>query len=276
MYYFSKVGLGGNLRQIYSGYLARNFTVENGLPVNSIWDIEQDEKGYMYFATLSGLVRFDGYTFVTFNSSNTPGIFSERFVSMSVHPNNDLWLITEAGFVTRYRSGIFKTYTPEDGVSREPGLLTISNDGIIWKFSEEEINYYDEASDRFVPIKVDSPLGRIRGFDAISKDEFYVSDFENIYRWYKGTLEVLLKWDDIPFDPNAANGLRYVGNNNLWLLQKNGVLQWDTKTKEITAIHQDKSDKLNSFQVYKNEDRTIFSTINGFSEFDEISKKYMN
>ncbi len=37
-----------------------HLTKEDGLPSNTIYDIVQDEKGYMWFGTSNGLVRFDG------------------------------------------------------------------------------------------------------------------------------------------------------------------------------------------------------------------------
>ena len=40
----------------------------NGLPSNSVYDIFQDSKGFMWFATGKGLCRYDGSVFKTFTS----------------------------------------------------------------------------------------------------------------------------------------------------------------------------------------------------------------
>ena len=37
-----------------------NYTVKNGLPSNVVYDIEQDQQGYLWFGTQAGAVRFDG------------------------------------------------------------------------------------------------------------------------------------------------------------------------------------------------------------------------
>lgn len=42
----------------------------NGLPSNSVYDIFQDSKGFMWFATGKGLCRYDGSVFKTFTSDN--------------------------------------------------------------------------------------------------------------------------------------------------------------------------------------------------------------
>lgn len=46
-------------RQPYS----RQFTVEEGLPSNEVYDVTQDENGYLWFCTDHGLVRYDGFNF---------------------------------------------------------------------------------------------------------------------------------------------------------------------------------------------------------------------
>ena len=51
---------------IYSQqYPITHYTKERGLPGNQVWCIYQDSKGYMWFATSVGLIKYNGkeYTF---------------------------------------------------------------------------------------------------------------------------------------------------------------------------------------------------------------------
>lgn len=43
-----------------------HYTVEDGLPSNTVYDVIQDDRGYMWFGTDAGLSRFDGYEFTNF------------------------------------------------------------------------------------------------------------------------------------------------------------------------------------------------------------------
>jgi signal transduction histidine kinase/DNA-binding response OmpR family regulator/ligand-binding sensor domain-containing protein len=43
-----------------------HYGVEDGLPQNSIMDMMQDDKGFMWFSTWNGLCKFDGYNFYTY------------------------------------------------------------------------------------------------------------------------------------------------------------------------------------------------------------------
>lgn len=44
-------------------YVFKNYTVNDGLINNSIFSINQDKEGFIYFATDAGVSRFDGYVF---------------------------------------------------------------------------------------------------------------------------------------------------------------------------------------------------------------------
>ena len=46
-----------------SHYPYVNYTIKDGLPSNEVYDVIQDKRGYMWFATDNGLCRFDGYSF---------------------------------------------------------------------------------------------------------------------------------------------------------------------------------------------------------------------
>ena len=55
-----------------------NYSIKNGLPSNHIYTIRQDAKGFMWFLTDKGMVRFNGKEFKTFTTKN--GL-----------PKNDIW-----------------------------------------------------------------------------------------------------------------------------------------------------------------------------------------
>lgn len=45
----------------------RQYTVEDGLPSSEVYQVKQDSKGYIWFATGNGVSRFDGYRFENFS-----------------------------------------------------------------------------------------------------------------------------------------------------------------------------------------------------------------
>lgn len=43
--------------------LFRNYDVQNGLSSNTVWNVLQDDQGFIWLGTKNGLNRFDGYCF---------------------------------------------------------------------------------------------------------------------------------------------------------------------------------------------------------------------
>lgn len=84
-----------------------SWTTDDGLPQNTIHSIVQTPDGYLWLATLDGLVRYDGVRFQIFNKNNTRGVESNRFRQIAVDRDGALWVGTEEGGVTRYHNGEF-------------------------------------------------------------------------------------------------------------------------------------------------------------------------
>jgi hypothetical protein len=56
-----------------SNYVYTNYTIENGLPSNECYEVLQDSRGYMWFATDRGVARFDGYNFKVYQKEEGLG-----------------------------------------------------------------------------------------------------------------------------------------------------------------------------------------------------------
>ena len=100
-------------------YRFDHWTADNGLPQNSVREIVQTREGYLWFTTFDGLVRFDGVRFTVFNKSNSPGLATNRFVSLFEDRNGHLWAGLETGEVVRRHQGRFTTYTQAQGLPND-------------------------------------------------------------------------------------------------------------------------------------------------------------
>jgi len=74
--------------------------VNNGLSHNWVTCITKDSKGFMWFGTLSGLNKYDGYKFKVFKHSinDTTSLNDDFIVSIAEGPGNKLWIETRNGF----------------------------------------------------------------------------------------------------------------------------------------------------------------------------------
>ncbi|MBV8867485.1 MAG: hypothetical protein JO210_18955, partial [Acidobacteriaceae bacterium] len=73
----------------------------SGLPQNTVHGFLQSRDGYLWLATEGGLVRFDGYQFVVFDSRNTPAIQSDNIRSVVEDKNGWIWMATGEGLCKR-------------------------------------------------------------------------------------------------------------------------------------------------------------------------------
>jgi len=93
-------------------YVLRTWEVDDGLPTNNIASIAQTTDGYLWLASWSGLVRFDGERFTTFHSTDTPGLESDHVRTVLGARDGSLWVGMDRGGVARRRAGRFEIISP--------------------------------------------------------------------------------------------------------------------------------------------------------------------
>lgn len=85
-------------------FIFEHYSSDDGLPHNSICDIHQDQRGYLWLCTWYGLSRYDGNGFV--NYMMTPGDYSDlshnRILSMTEDTGGFLWITTYDNHLYRF------------------------------------------------------------------------------------------------------------------------------------------------------------------------------
>ncbi len=72
-------------------YNIHHFNNDNGLVQNSIKGIELDRKGYLWFATEMGVVRYDGNNFKFYDQTNSPELKSDRILSVGLMKDGNMF-----------------------------------------------------------------------------------------------------------------------------------------------------------------------------------------
>ncbi|MEO5561188.1 MAG: two-component regulator propeller domain-containing protein [Dokdonella sp.] len=81
----------------FSQYVARNWSVQDGLPQISVLSLAQDRKGYLWVGTQSGLARFDGARFTNYTPETEPQLPAVWIRSLLVARDGNLWIGTYKG-----------------------------------------------------------------------------------------------------------------------------------------------------------------------------------
>ncbi|MDA8019936.1 MAG: hypothetical protein MPN21_21055 [Thermoanaerobaculia bacterium] len=113
-------------------FVHRMWTVDDGLPVNNLTDIEQTPDGWLWIGTFDGLLRFDGAQFFRYDSLNTPALGSNRIVELLRDAGGALWILSEQGHLTRYRDGEFEPVAATVPATGRIGALAPAEDGALW------------------------------------------------------------------------------------------------------------------------------------------------
>ena len=124
-----------NLEFIYEHYSS-----DDGLPHNSICDIHQDSRGYLWLCTWYGLSRYDGNGFV--NYTMLPGDYSNlshnRILSMEEDASGYLWVMTYDYHLYRFDTDTEKFFSVPGELEGFPvssakvDRLYCADDGHVW------------------------------------------------------------------------------------------------------------------------------------------------
>lgn len=142
--------------------VVRNWTVDDGLPVNGISDIAQDQLGYIWLATYDGVVRFDGHRFRVFNTTTAPEVGVNRFAHIfRDDTGNAMWFTTDFGGVVRYKSGRFTRFSQEQGLTATQLLKPFCWDGRLIVPARNGLFEFQEESGTFVRLTLDAAYDEV-------------------------------------------------------------------------------------------------------------------
>jgi len=133
-------------------FIRTSWSVQDGLPVNSLTDLTQTRDGYLWIATFDGLVRFDGLRFTVFDQSNTPDLPSNRILSLHEGDDGSLWIKTQSSGVVHMTDPVGGWSVFDGGESPEI-IHTLSMDaaGTPWVGTDFGLSRPDGR--RIVPIQ---------------------------------------------------------------------------------------------------------------------------
>jgi ligand-binding sensor domain-containing protein/two-component sensor histidine kinase len=99
-------------------YIFKQLTVTDGLSQSTVFATIQDSRGYMWFGTINGLNRYDGYEFKVYNNNSTDSTsISDNFISALFEDDeNYIWVGTTNGFLNKFnrKTETFKRYHVND------------------------------------------------------------------------------------------------------------------------------------------------------------------
>lgn len=175
---------------------------DNGLPAALNYTVLESSDRYLWIATSSGLVRFDGQRFKTFYADySNPNSLSDNYVIDLVEDENqNLWICGLSQGITKYhlRTGVFTRYPRlSRDKSAEYGIYRVFKDhrGTLWfATAGRGLAEYVPEADTFrihVPNPDEPSDGSVRGANYVTdicEDRFapgilWITAFDGLYRF---------------------------------------------------------------------------------------------
>ena len=135
-------------------YTERTWQMQDGLPEQTVQAFAQTQNRYLWIGTTGGLLRFDGARFVLYDRENTPAFTENNIFALTVSRDDSLWIGTEGGGLIRYRDGVFRSFSNNDGLSNgfvravyqdHKGQIWIGTDNGLFRLSGERVERVDNT-----------------------------------------------------------------------------------------------------------------------------------
>jgi signal transduction histidine kinase/ligand-binding sensor domain-containing protein len=224
-----------------------HLTTDDGLSHNTVVDILQDRRGFMWFATAEGLNRYDGHGFVVYkHNPDDPRSISDNAIRDLVEDDHGyLWVAAYPGVnkfdptterTTRY---VHDTRNRNSLSGHSVESILSDSRGLLWfGTSETGLDRFDPATETFTHYSSDSDgqfVGRItQVIEDRRHDIWFVGE--------RGLFHVNPQTGRITRPSAAAKGLSadYVcedTDGNLWMLAYSpivGLVQYDRHAQRVT------------------------------------------
>jgi len=116
------------------------FNNENGLPSNEVYQIVQDQKGYIWIGCDAGLYRYDGIRFKAFYSNKQN---SKSISNLYINASNQLWCSNFSGQLFRINNDSLHLIADYSTHSGKFQICYSENYGY-WKFDQQLISHHNE------------------------------------------------------------------------------------------------------------------------------------
>ncbi|MBA6417811.1 hypothetical protein H4J50_17570 [Colwellia sp. 6M3] len=268
-------------------------SIAEGLSQSYVYDITQDQNGFIWIATQDGLNRYDGKNFVYYRHDSTDKkSIADNFIrKIFIDNKNVLWVGTNEG-LSRYNESLdnFDNFIHQKNDSnslKDNEIWDIYQDpnNNIWVSTKEGLHKFDPEYQNFSRIRIrglDAALKEIKTIFQDEKGNYWLGTFDKGIYLANNTLTFAIslsennKWN-LKLNANALYDLKFI-DNHYWLATNNGLFVV-SQDYEIKKHYSDDKENI-SERLLSNNVRTItlldnsmvwLGTLNGLNIINLLS-----
>ncbi len=252
------------LAQRSDQYAKRAWFTDDGLPHNTVHDLLQDPQGYVWMSTWSGIARFNGRAFYTYNKRNTPAIKDDGVRALAWH-NNLLFAVTAQSGLVYYDGREWRAAAADDRVSPRMLALLGHSNGRLWIGSQDAgLAFFD--GERVRPFEKNAELKHpwILALAEDREGSVWVGTARGLHRLADDNLYAI---DDVPESIVFALGQDRAGR--IWVGTNRGLYR--TKGKRFERVALDEYDSAVVSAIFEDREGRMWlgTQSNGVLRLDE-------
>ena len=168
----------------------KTYTVADGLLRDEVFKIKQDSRGFLWFCTIEGVSRFDGYAFTNFTTDD--GLPDRHVNDFLETRGGAIYLATDQGLAKLDPSGIrgsaenplFKIYLPADSRAKSIRVLLEDENARVWVGTSDGLYQLNEngGAVEFKKVGLIEPSNKQIAVTAIAEDKngaLWIGTFKN-------------------------------------------------------------------------------------------------
>lgn len=180
---------------------AKRVTIQEGLPSNVVSDMQQDQKGFLWFSTHNGLARYDGNVVTTYFDSDSTGVsalIGRTKKSLEDVTYKKLWVYSSSERLTCLNmvDGKEEKYC-QDVEKLHFTKWKLVCDGMIWLWGAKDgamlVDYRSGSflTRRFAQAEIGS--SQVPLIDSLDKDNVVLCTTDKVFLYSEGRLSCIAK-----------------------------------------------------------------------------------
>ncbi len=260
-----------------------------GLSQSSVSDIVQDSKGFMWFSTLDGLNKYDGYEIEIYYNTKDEGAITDNVIKCLYETPDEenpiLWVGTADHGLCKYDRLTDKFIsiskeTTSNGLNSNSIKAISGNNNILWVGTNNGLNKFEQATQKWTNYSTENSNisnNMIHAIHADINENLWIASDEGLL-FFDVNLEkftIYKKENGLP-----SNNIRCIEidiYNNIWIGTAEGISYFDIENK--TFINYSTKNGLGSNNVkaivQDHEGIIWIGTISGgLNRFDPVDKTF--